>query len=317
MKELDEINKQIDEFIKKGDASFRKEEASLLKKIKDILVNYLSGGILLRDEISEYELFKQIDDLLVGAASSFNAFGDVDDFIPLFDEVASSLGGVIKAQNKGVKFSKNIVNMTQEKKIAIDLLSSKIGVGKTIKSDLTAPIKQILFSSINNNATYEDAVSLLKNYVVGDSAKGGMLSKHYKTIARDSLNSWQGMVNQKVSNVYGLIDFMYVGGSIKTTRPQCLFWVYDLGGKLIREIVEHEVKLAAKSVPRGNSKFSGYSINYYPTLTSFAYVRGGHNCRHQAIPMNFDTDEAQEILNKYNVLRGVKLKLKYTEIRNN
>lgn len=141
------------------------------------------------------------------------------------------------------------------------------------------PAKYLLLQSVTNGLSLKDAKSLLKNWNEGNLAKGGNLTsgrptprlQTYSTqVARDSLYSYNGAINETIAKEYGLTKFVYVGGLVQDSRPFCKHLV-----SLKRKIDITEVPPLVEKYPEG--------IIPGTTKKNFMVRRGGYNCQHQAM----------------------------------
>lgn len=53
----------------------------------------------------------------------------------------------------------------------------------------------------------------------------GQFKKYVTQISRDTLNQFDGQINGRIAEEYGLNAFRYVGSIIEDSRPQCVQWV--------------------------------------------------------------------------------------------
>ena len=289
-------------------------EEVLYESIIKMVLGYLLKGNL-DSNLTDFQLIKEINEELIKAIEKSGYVKKIDDFIPLLDDIAEETINLVREANGSVRFTKKVVNLTQEKKNAINTIVNRLNGAESIEANISDPIRQILYQAINNNATLADAEAMLRPLIIGDAQKGGLLSRYYKTIAKDSLNQWSGRVQQKISTEYGLIDFMYVGQNKTTSRAQCIRWISEENGVLIKEVIEAELKEARSSVRSKSKRFQGYSAANIPTVANFATVRGGHGCDDLAIAFLATEEEAEAAINSYNTRNKTRLRLKYQELR--
>lgn len=141
------------------------------------------------------------------------------------------------------------------------------------------PAKYLLLQSVTNGLSLKDAKSLLKNWNEGDLAKGGNLTsgrptprlQTYSTqVARDSIYSYNGAINETIAKEFGLTKFIYQGGLVEDSRPFCKHLV-----SLNRKIDIDEVPALLEKYPEG--------IIPGTTKKNFTIRRGGYNCQHIAM----------------------------------
>jgi hypothetical protein len=102
-------------------------------------------------------------------------------------------------------------------------------------------------------------------------------------VARDSINQYDGSIQNVIKNELELNDFIYSGSIIKDSRCQCRYWVYKI--KLKKEDLIDEIQIALDGRSLGGCNCSGMIPG--TTIDNFAVNRGGYACRHRAIATNF------------------------------
>lgn len=140
------------------------------------------------------------------------------------------------------------------------------------------PAKYLLLQAVTNGISLKDAKSLLKNWNDGELTSGKLTSgrptprlQAYSTqVARDSLYQYNGAINETIKKEYSLTKFIYVGGVIEDSRPLCKHLV-----GLKRKIDLTEIPPLVERYPNG--------LIPNTTKKNFVIVRGGYNCRHQAM----------------------------------
>ena len=314
MSPIDELQKRIDELIQSIGLNIGSAENDIRLIVYQILDYYSYRGVL-RSDNTDFKLLRDLEFAIDNAITKSGYFDDIQKLIDTIEEIETVTKETIVQTNKKVDFTADVVNLTQEKKMAIDGIVSRLSAPEAIKINITLELKQVIYRSIKSGVTLQEAKNAISPLIVGDSARGGSLSRYYGTIATDTLNQFQGVVSQEVSNSYGLIDFMYAGELKTTSRPQCIRWAGDMGGRLVKEIVEFEMKRALPSVRRSNDLFKGYSVYAIPSVANFPIIRGGHNCRHTAIPYLAEVEEADQIIKKFNGIYSTMLLQKYKKFR--
>ena len=158
--------------------------------------------------------------------------------------------------------------------------------GAGVNSEFIEPVRNELFKNIVAGTNSVDVEQALRNMIEGDSVKLGGLSKHVGQVARDALNQYDGTVNARIAEEFGLDAFQYVGSLIEDSRSQCRRWVAK--EVLLKENLPSEISWANNN---GQGMIPGTNAE------NFAVFRGGYNCRHQAIPFKL-TSREKERLNK-------------------
>lgn len=184
------------------------------------------------------------------------------------------------------------------KKGYIQKISESLGSKEALGLNYVTPIKNLLFEHAALGLSVADATNKLFNIAMSKEPGGGLLGSYAGQVARDSLFSFTGSVDQEIGEFIGAKDVNYLGSIIEDSRPQCVRWVVKYKGFIPAKDVSKEIAWANK-----NGK--GYS-DHLPKLTkqTFAIVRGGHNCRHRVIWTNglADRTKIEAIENKYKKL---------------
>lgn len=138
------------------------------------------------------------------------------------------------------------------------------------------PAKYILMQAVANGLTIKQAESLLRNWNDGEMKAGSSISSarpsprlqaYAGQIARDSIFQYNGAIQDRIGQQYGLTKFIYVGDVIRDSRPGCKYLV-----GLRRKIELKEVPDVLKKYPQGTIPNT--------TIENFPIRRFGYNCRH-------------------------------------
>jgi hypothetical protein len=148
------------------------------------------------------------------------------------------------------------------------------------------PAKYLLLQSVTNGISLKQAKSLLNNWNEGNLATGGNLTSGRPTprlqtyatqIARDSLYSYSGAVNEIIADKYELKRFIYQGGLVKDSRAFCKHLV-----SLDRKIEFSEVPKLIEKVAKSEGKPLPSGMIPGTTQKNFVVRRGGYSCQHLA-----------------------------------
>jgi hypothetical protein len=149
------------------------------------------------------------------------------------------------------------------------------------------PAKYLLLQSVTNGISLKQAKSLLKNWNEGNLANGGNLTsgrptprlQSYSTqVARDSLFSYNGAINETIAEEFELKRFIYQGGIVEDSREFCKHLVRldrKIGFSEIPGIIDKVAKQEGKSLPSGMIPGT--------TQKNFVIRRGGYSCMHLAM----------------------------------
>lgn len=181
--------------------------------------------------------------------------------------------GVIKLANKQ---KRELVGGTVKKVI------SEIGsfpqnmLGDGMREQFTKPVKKLLYENIMQGKSQSSAKKALHDYIIGEKGEIGQLERWSGQIARDTLNQYDGAVNDMVRKEFDLNGFKYIGSLVKDSRPQCVRWRREKKGILSYKELSKEISWAYNN---GKGMIPG------TTKENFCSLRGGHNCNHSCIPI--------------------------------
>lgn len=141
------------------------------------------------------------------------------------------------------------------------------------------PAKYLLMQQVTTGIRIDDATRQWRNWNEGTLGSSGLasartapnLQKYAVQISRDSIHQYNGAINNIIATEYELDHFIYVGGTVKDSRPFCRHLVGLRRIISIDEIPELVVQFPQGLYPDTNRK-------------NFFQVRGGYNCIHEAYP---------------------------------
>lgn len=163
-----------------------------------------------------------------------------------------------------------------------------------IDEHLVKPILQQVRKDIILGTSYENAKNNLK--ILFEENK--VVSNYAGQVAKDSINQYDGELNNQVRIKFKLTHFRYIGSEIETSRPFCRHmkdqgeWSVDELQSVLDEFCPNGVpsdvrttiqttdskgKKVTKSVAKGGGMIEGTNVD------NFASLRGGYNCRHRVL----------------------------------
>jgi hypothetical protein len=169
-----------------------------------------------------------------------------------------------------------------QKQITEQTLTGLTGSG--VNTNFIEPIRQGIFQNIVAGTSISDLEKYLTTYILGNPNVDGLFSRYVKQISRDSLNQYDGQINAKIAEEFGLDAFRYVGSLIDDSRPQCRRWV---NMRVIQK----------KDLPNELSWATNNGTGMIPgtNTENFAVYRGGYNCRHSAIPFKLTKSQREKL----------------------
>ena len=157
-------------------------------------------------------------------------------------------------------------------------------LGDEMRQQFTKPVKKVLYQNIMQGKSQTTAKKALHNFIVGEKGKIGQLERWSGQIARDTLNQYDGAVNDMVRKEFDLNGFKYIGSLVKDSRPQCIKW------KRMKELRYDQLdKEISWAYSYGKGMIPGTNKDNFGTYT------GGHNCAHSAVATRI---EEKEVLTK-------------------
>lgn len=249
------------------------------KKVLDM--NFESGKSLFDD--TNVQMINELNDVITNAIKSSGYPAKVKEYLRSFDTIKQFNFDAHKDVNDlSTAELEKLVNPMQ-KQVVQQTIDGLTGSG--IDTQFIQPMKEGIFKNIVSGATITDLESYLKSYILSDELNLGKFKKYTTQIARDTLNQFDGQVNSRIANEYGLNAFKYVGSLIDDSRPQCVRWVGK--GTLLLDELQTEISWAYSN---GSGMIPG------TTPDNFSVYRGGYNCRHSAIPFKMTKSQIE----KYN-----------------
>jgi hypothetical protein len=191
-----------------------------------------------------------------------SAFGRVTD---LNSKIQSSVNGM------GVKELEDLLSPVQRQNVQITL-NGLTGAG--INTEFIEPMKIGIYRNIVAGGTVTDMEVYIRDFIVSNQDRLGRFQKYAGQIARDSIYQYDGLINSLLGEKIGANAYLYVGGLVKDSRPQCIRW--DGKGIIRKSQLITEIAWA-------NLYGSGMIPGTNPE--NFTVYRGGYNCRHTAVPI--------------------------------
>lgn len=239
-----------------GKILFDDENTAAVNEINEVVRKAIQGSAYptkVADYLRNFETIKQFN---------VDIHQDVNDLDP--DELDKLINPV----------QRGIVNQT---------LTNLTGAG--INTNFSDPLREGIFKNIVAGTTISDLQTYLESYINTNPERMGQLKKYVSQVSRDALNQFDGQVNSRIAEEFGLNAFRYVGSIIEDSRPQCVRWV----GKevLLLDELSNEISWAYSN---GTGMIPG------TTKDNFAVYRGGYNCRHSAIPFKLTKSQKQDLI---------------------
>ena len=163
----------------------------------------------------------------------------------------------------------------------VGFIETAIGIkdGKIIKGgylenvtrmpEVRQELKDYVIKSVANKKGYSEYLRGMKEIVVGNKARDGMIERYYRQFAYDTFNQTDAAINKHYADSLELTWFVYGGGTIRTSREFCI--------KRSNKVYNTEETEKWKCDPTLIGKPKGVKCDqkYNPLIE-----RGRWNCRH-------------------------------------
>lgn len=269
-------------------------ERAVYLRVLDIIKRLdQSGGRLVQSQANTSLLLRLKKEILKVIRKS-TYVPKVQNFLTQFDKVENSNRSIYKRiLGQPIK-----TNFSLEKKLVVDSVVDSLATQSAINANFTNPITKVITDSVKFGTTFAQAEENLSLLVQG-TGKGGLLKRYAGQVVTDSINGFDGAVNDVIRDAFTLDGFRYVGSLIKDSRTNCKDWVKGKGafkkfairpGEFRVEDIPAMIKIAKKR--------NGW--NPQTTPQTFAMYRGGFRCRHQVVYFRLTDEQNQQVEGQLN-----------------
>lgn len=243
-------------------------EKRVLKDLLKLLNQFDKSGGRIVFNADTVNLINQAEQDILNALNKSGYNSRVNQYLRDFDKIKTATISQQKAVN-GIEVSTRLLNNIQKSAIQ---QTQNILLGNGLNSNVIQPVKDILLESAASGMTISQAEAQLRNVV------SGRLQAYSETHSKQSILSYDGMLQSRIQKEYDLDALSYEGSLISTSAGQCAKWT-EMGEIPIKDI-EAELKWARDNV---GTKYNGYKI--VPLIEgtnkeNFAINRGHWGCRH-------------------------------------
>jgi hypothetical protein len=274
------INAALDEFkerLKIVEPRFNQQVLDWIKKFESY-----NGTVISSERNSERLLkFKRATERFL-LQSGYNDM--VTNFLVNFDELQDNQK-VFQAAFNGITLTDNDKMRT----ILSDYRQFSIkqviqGLQKQgLNQRVLQPIEATMYTTVQQGGSLRDLIQSVEGIIDTTEKRAGLLTSNAIQVSRDALGQYNGKVNEAVRKVYKMDGILYVGSLVKDSRPQCERWVnietFGQVGLIPFADLPREIRWANNN---GTGMIPG------TTPETFAELRGGYNCRHEAYPTRLD-----------------------------
>ena len=206
-------------------------------------------------------------------------------FLKNFDQVEQISKKIIAAENN---IDLSDFDVTPEKELIVENITRGLLDDTMLDQNIRQPLKRIMYRYATQGIKLQQAEAEIKNTAAGQT------ERYVKTLAIESLSRFDGAINQKVTDAYGLDGFRIVGSLIKTSQEQCVEMVersgrlgkFAVNGKYAVADLPEIIEILKKSYPGVNEELT--PANYFE-------LRNHWGCRHQFIPTRLLARDREEL----------------------
>jgi hypothetical protein len=216
------------------------------------------------------KLIAEMNREIAVAISKSSLDSEISKFLVNFDEVGENVRKM-HLQLNDIDVPQSLVN--RQKAFAIDATTYSLREAN-VSTRMIDPVKRMLFQRVSTGASVLDTERELRQVILGDGERQGVLQRWVGQIARDSINQYEGTIHTAVANEFGLTAIRYVNSIVTDSRSQCKRWVAM--GRIETKDLPSEINWAFQN---------GQGMIPETATDNFLINRGGYNCRHRAIPV--------------------------------
>lgn len=212
-------------------------------------------------------------------------FKRVQEYLANFDKIAQQNATLL---NKvGGYNSADLLKLASplQKRITNIVLTNLVGTN--LANMFIQPVNDSLLRLATIGTTLTDTVNSIRGAIVGQS-QYSKFANYALTAGRDALSQYDGALNQKIADEFGLNAVVYVGTVVENSRAQCIRW---LGRDFIPiSELQGEIDWAFNN---------GSGMIPATTPDTFVLYRGGFSCRHKAVPILVTEEQIEEYKQTY------------------
>lgn len=274
-KTLDRLADQKDSFIDNSETDLLGDFDSIERAIyndvmkKILSMNQQDGKVVFDDK--NIMSVNELTAIIIAAIQKSKYPSNVNKYLRNFDQVGKYSAQIQSTVNEvPVKDLEKLISPIQKEMVS-NVMESLTGQGVDVA--FIKPLTEGIYRNIVSGSTIADIQKSLEQTIISDERKLGAFKRYVVQMSRDAMLQYEGQINSRIANEYGLDAYMYIGTIIKDSRPQCIRW---LGKKYItKRELDSEIAWAYNS---------GMGMIPGTTKENFAIYRGGYNCRHTAVP---------------------------------
>lgn len=269
----DQLSSKVDTIVTKFETAFGKQvdktQAALFEQMQLLLkrLDLNADGTIIQNQANRKILAKASSyfDKAFNQSGYYEALGQSVNTIESLTGVNSAyFATIVDTFTVDAQYISNLQKQTVKQ---IQGLLANEGLEYQMKG----PLLDILNQNVNTGAAYSDLLSQMRGFTLGTDQLQGQLQRYSRQITTDTLFNYNRALQEAISQKAGLEWYNYVGGKDKDSRDFCLA---RAGKYFKKDIIESWASIEWDGKRRGTT-----------SSTIFIYC-GGHNCRHQLIPVS-------------------------------
>ena len=277
-KDIDKIMVEHGDDLIKFTEKVLKEYQPALTEIEKKLFNdliVLIGSINFTEmaDVDVANLVAEIDKIYEIAINNPNFVNDTRLFLKNFDKVREKALEMHKEVSDLKNTPEFYDNLNRQQKFLVDKTMYGLKQGG-LKKYFVEDAKQIILEAAELGYSAKQVERRLRDRLLSSPSKDSYYMRYATQLSRDSINQYNGQINQMVQDEYKMDMIRYVGSLVDDSRPFCKHVRKDLKGRIKISELDELLNRYEKSPGLMPDTDSG----------NFLIVRGGWNCRHEAIP---------------------------------
>lgn len=243
------------------------------KLFNDLIVLLGSINFTEMADVDVANLVAEIDKIYEIAINNPNFVNDTRLFLKNFDKVRERASEMHK-EVSDLKYTPEFYdNLNRQQKFLVDKTMYGLKQGG-LKKYFVEDAKQIILEAAELGYSAKQVERRLRDRLLSSPGKDSYYMRYATQLSRDSINQYNGQINQMVQDEYKMDMIRYVGSLVDDSRPFCKHVRKDLKGRIKISELDELLNQYEKSPGLMPNTDTG----------NFLIVRGGWNCRHEAIP---------------------------------
>lgn len=98
-------------------------------------------------------------------------------------------------------------------------------VGNGLNPNFATPLRNEIFRSVLTGANMKEIKNVLQAYIIGGGDKSGKLQQYLGQTAQQAVDTYSGLINQKLVTTFKFTGYIISGSLIETSSKQCIYAV--------------------------------------------------------------------------------------------